>query len=149
MTDSEYRQLIDFLGRQFEAIDRRFDANDQQFLAMTERLAAMDQRLDAHDRQFMAIAQRFDAVDRRAEALAERVDAGFRDVLGHFDELYRRLERLEQEYQFIVHALRRIEGALADDQGRREVLERGMAELREQVALLKARLDDLDHRIRG
>ena len=107
MTDSEYGQLVQFLGRQFEAIDRRF------------------------------------------EGLEQRVDAGFREVLGHFDELYRRLERLEQEYQLIVYALRRIEGLLADERGRREILERGVAELREQVALLKARLDDLDHRIRG
>jgi hypothetical protein len=31
-------------------------------------------------------------------------------MLGHFNEVYRRFERLEQEYQAITQALRRIEG---------------------------------------
>jgi len=51
MTDSEYPQLVEFLGRQFTAIDRRFDT------------------------------------------LEQRVNEGFREVLGHFDEIYRQLER--------------------------------------------------------
>jgi len=48
----------------------------------------------------------------------------FRDILGHFDHLYRRLERLEQEYQAIVEGLRRIEALLTDEKVRREELER-------------------------
>ena len=64
MTNSEYQELIAFLGRQFTTIDRRFEAIDQ----------------------------RFEAMDRRFDAIDEK----FREVLGHFDEVYRRLERLEQ-----------------------------------------------------
>jgi len=40
----------------------------------------------------------------------ERVATGFRDLAGHFDETYRRLERLDHEYVAITQALRRIEG---------------------------------------
>jgi hypothetical protein len=67
MSPSEYQQLVEFLGHQFAAIDRRF------------------------------------------ASLEERVETGFRDVAGHFDETYRRLERLDQEYVAITQALRRIE----------------------------------------
>lgn len=56
MPNGEYQELIGFLGRQFTAIDNRFDA--------------LERRLDAHDEKF-------------------------REVLGHFDQLHRRLERLE------------------------------------------------------
>jgi len=38
------------------------------------------------------------------------VATGFRDLAGHFDETYRRLERLDHEYVAITQALRRIEG---------------------------------------
>ena len=121
MTDSEYQQLVEFLGRQFTVIDG----------------------------QFAAVSRRFDTIDRRFDTLEERIDARFREVFGHFDEIYRRLERLEQEYQAIVQALRRIEGLLADEVGRREVLERGVEELKRQVALLQVRIEELERRIRS
>ena len=109
MTDDDYRQLVEFLGRQFTVIDRRFDAMER----------------------------RFDGVDDR-----------FREVLGHLEAIYGRLERLEQEYYAIVEGLRRIEMALADERGQRELLERGLAEMKERVALLQARIDELERRLR-
>lgn len=127
MTESEYQRLVEFLGRQFEAIDLRFGAIDERF---------------------GLIAHRFDAMDQHFERLERRMGEGFREVLGHFDELYRRLERLEQEYLVIVHALERIERLVGDERVRREVLEQSVAELRQQVGLLQARIDDLEQRIR-
>ena len=59
-------------------------------------------------------------------------------MLGRFDESYRRLERLEQEYQAITQALRRIEAGLADERGRREIVERDLAELKRHVSILQA-----------
>lgn len=94
---TEYQELIAFLGRQFEAIDRRFDG-------VTERFEAIDRR--------------FDAVDAK---LAEH-DERFRDVLGHFDELYRRLERLEDGSHLVHRMVRRIEGLLLDRTARWEQL---------------------------
>jgi len=70
-------------------------------------------------------------------------------MLGHFDEIYRRLERLEQEYQAITQALRRIEGRLVDERGRREILERDLARLRESVSVLNGRIEDLEQRLRS
>jgi uncharacterized membrane-anchored protein YhcB (DUF1043 family) len=81
MSPADYEQLFEFLGTRFGEIDRRF----------TEI-----------DRRFTEIDRRFDAVDARFDDLR-------RDMLGHFDEIYRRLDRLEQEYQTIIQTLRRIE----------------------------------------
>jgi hypothetical protein len=41
-------------------------------------------------------------------------------VLGHFDEIYRRVDRLDQGDLAILQALRRIEGQLTEEQARRE-----------------------------
>ena len=95
--------------------------------------------------QFTAIDQRFDTFDRRFDAIDEK----FREVFGHFDEIYRRLERLEQEYYAITQSLRRIEGLLADEIGRREVLEWGLEDLKRQIAVLQARIAELEQRIQS
>lgn len=130
MTKSEYQELVEFLGHQFTAIDGRF--------------TTIDRRFDAIDQRFLAIDHRFDAIDQRFDTIDEK----FREVFGHFDEIYRRLDRLEQEYYAVVQALRRIEGLLTDEIGRREVLERSLQELKEQVAVLQARINELEQRIR-
>ena len=105
MSPSEYAELVEFLGRQFTAID-----------------------------------QRFDAVDRSIAELRG-------EMLGHFDGIYRRLERLEQEYHAITQALRRIEAGIAGEQGRREILERDLAELKGQVSALQLRIEEIEARL--
>jgi chromosome segregation ATPase len=69
------------------------------------------------------------------------------EMLGHFDAIYLRFDRLEQEYQAILQALRRIEARLADETGLREILERDLAELKHRVAELQSRIDDLEQRL--
>ena len=109
MTSSEHQQLVEFLGRQFTAIDGRFTDMDRRFTEMLTELR--------------------------------------HEMLGHFDEIYRRLDRLEQEYQAITQALRRIEAGLADELGRREILERDLAELRRHVAALQSRIEEIEQRL--
>ena len=87
------------------------------------------------------LGPQFTRIDRRFEAIDGHLGELRRDVLGHFDELYRRLERLEQEYQAITQALRRIESTLADELGRREILERDLAALKTQLAALQSRCE--------
>jgi chromosome segregation ATPase len=99
--------------------------------------------------RFEAIDSRFEVLDRQLEGLRQDL-AGFRaETLGHFDEIYRRLERLEQEYHAIVQGLRRIETTMADERGRREILERDVATLREGLAVLQARVDEVERRLRS
>ena len=74
MSPSEYHELLEFLGRRFEAI-----------------------------------ADRFDGVDRRFDVMQAQIDGNHREALGHFDEVFRRLERLDQEYVATTQALKRLE----------------------------------------
>ena len=103
-------------------------------------------------RHFTEIDQRFGLIDRRFDAIERRLDAHderFREILGHLDAIYGRLERLEQEYYAIIEGLRRIEATLIDERTRREALERGLADLRERVALLQSRIDEVERRLQA
>ena len=119
MTDNENGHLIEFLGARFAEIDRRFPVIDD----------------------------RFTTIDRRLTEMSRRSEEQFREILGHFDELYRRLERLEAEYFAIVQALRRIETLVASEQAQREALGQSVDELRRQIADLQARLDAVEARL--
>ena len=55
--------------------------------------------------------------------------------------------RLEQEYYAISQQLRRIEAVLTDESGRREILERDLAALKEHVGLLQARIAEIERRL--
>jgi chromosome segregation ATPase len=105
MSPTEHQQLVEFLGRQFTAVDRRFDQVESQISDLR------------------------------------------RELLGHFDDIYRRLERLEQEYQAITQGLRRIEASLSDESGRREILTRDLDELKQQVAALQSGIVDIEARL--
>jgi chromosome segregation ATPase len=119
MTPTEYQQLVDFLGRQFAEVDRRFAEVDR----------------------------RFTETDRRFTETSDQITGLRREILDHFDEMYRRLEALEREYHAILQALRRIEAGLADERGRREVLERDLASLKRHVAILQARIEEIEQRL--
>ncbi len=86
---------------------------------------------------------------RRFDRLETELHEFRSDVLGHFDEIYRRLDRLEQEYYAITQALRRIETPLGDERRRREVIEESLAELKRQVTAIQARIAELEARLRG
>ena len=142
MSPSEYEQLVLFLGERFETIDRRFETIDRRF-------DIIDRRFDTIDQRFEIVGQRFETMDRHFDTIDRRFDELRAELLGHFDEIYRRLERLEQEYHAITQALRRIEALLADERVRRDILERDLATLRENVALLNARIEDIERRLRS
>jgi chromosome segregation ATPase len=97
--------------------------------------------------RFEEIDGRFAQIDRRFTELHDELAELRREMLGHFDALYRRLERLEQEHQAIVQALRRIEAGLADERGRREILERDLAVLKQQMATVQARIEEIEERL--
>ena len=98
-------------------------------------------------RQFGEIDRRFTETNGRITGLDGRLTELRREILGHFDEIYRRLERLEQEYQAILQALRRIEAGMVDERGRREMLERDLATLKRHVATLQSRIEEIEERL--
>jgi chromosome segregation ATPase len=97
--------------------------------------------------RFTEVDRRFTGIEGRFTGLETRVDDLRHEMLGHFDEIYRRLDRLEQEYQAITQALRRIEAGLADERRRRDIIERDLAELKRYVAALQARIEDIEQRL--
>src|SRR5262245_26558981 len=161
MSPTEYQQLVEFLGQRFTEIDRRFDQidgrfdqidgrfaqNDGRFVQIDGRFALIEGRLDQVDDRFVHIDGRFAEMARGFDGLDARLTEMRREMLQHFDETYRRLERLEQENQAITQALRRIEAGLADDRRRREILERDLAELKRHVALLQSRIEEIEQRL--
>jgi chromosome segregation ATPase len=126
MTSAEYQQLVESLERQFSAVGDQFSAVSRQSSEIGRRFTEMDRR--------------FDEVDLRVTELRQ-------DMLGHFDAIYHRFERLEQEHHAITQALRRIEAGLADERGRREILERALAELKQHVAVLQSRIEEIEQRL--
>jgi chromosome segregation ATPase len=175
MTPTEYQQLVEFLGHRFAEIDGRFAQIDQRFARVDERFNQMDARFNQMDDRFVEIQGRltqmdgrfveFDGrllqldgriaqldgrlaqLDRRLTGLEDRVAELRRETLGHFDELYRRLERREQEHQAITQALRRIESGLADERSRREMLDRDLGALKDRVTTLQARIEEIEERL--
>lgn len=119
MTSTEYQQLMEALGRQSTEMVRRFTETDR----------------------------RFTETDRQLAEISGQLGEMRRDLLGHFDDIYRRFERLEQEYQAITQALRRIEAGFADERGRREILERDLAELKQRLLTLQSRIEDIEQRL--
>jgi chromosome segregation ATPase len=135
VSPSEYQDLAEFLGRQFAAIDTRFTGIDAKFTGI--------------DRQFVGLHGRLAAMDLRFDRMETELREFRAEVLGHFDEIYRRLELLQQEYYAVLEALRRIEAAMADDRARREIIEHDLAELKRRVATLEARVETLEGRMGG
>jgi len=85
------------------------------------------------------VEPRFDRIEKRLDAHDEKS----RDILQHFDELYRRLERLETAHHAINAAIERIEKRLD-----KERLEGEVADLKQRVSTLQERVEDLEKRIK-
>ena len=147
MASSEHEQLVDFLTRRFSEMDQRFDQMDQRFAQLDQRFDRMDLRFDQVDRRFGEVAHQLGELGRRIDAVDARITELRGEMLGHFDEIYRRLERLDQEYLAITQALRRIEARLTDEHERREIIERDLANLKQHVAGLQARIAALEQRL--
>ena len=61
--------------------------------------AEYQQLVESLERQFSAVGRRFTEMDRRFDEVDLRVTELRQDMLGHFDAIYHRFERLEQEYR--------------------------------------------------
>jgi hypothetical protein len=53
-----------------------------------------EQLVEFLGRQLTTIGHQFMAIDRRFDALEQRLDERFREVFGHLEAIYRRLETL-------------------------------------------------------
>ena len=71
----------------------------------------------------------------------------FIDVLGHFDSVYKRFDRLEDEYQTITYGLKRIEEQLDQDFKNRKDIEARFQTLKRQFKGLQLKLESIEKEI--
>jgi len=85
LTRDEFLDAMDRMDKRFEAIDKRFDAMQQQ---MDKRFEAMQQQMD----------KRFDAMqrqmDKRFEAMQQQMDKRFEAVYKRFDDVDKELKTI-------------------------------------------------------
>ena len=81
------------------------------------------------------LAPQFGQIEKRLD----RLDG---QMLGHFDAIYQRFDKLETEYQMIVAGLRRVEEQL-------DVLVEDKRRVRSELQDLKTRVDALQGQIRA
>ena len=74
------------------------------------------------------LAPEFVSIQKKQTAHDEK----FIDIIGHFDDLYKHLEKLEEEYQMITFGMKRIEDRLQGSQFPREDIESKLKELKIQ-----------------
>jgi len=114
MTGWDQREMMDFLGRKFDAIDRRFEQIDLRFEQIDRRFEGLEQRLTrvevlgedtGHRLQLVAegltafrelVERRFEDVDGEFAAVRTEMSAGFTVVRDDIAALGRRVGRLER-----------------------------------------------------
>ena len=105
MSPTEYQELVTFIGRRFDGVDRRFDAVhahlDERFREVYGHFDAIYQRLERLEQEYYAITEslrrieailaderaRRDALDRDLTELRRRVG----DLESRVDQIQRRL----------------------------------------------------------
>ena len=136
------------MHRQFAAINGRFAAMDSQFAtiheAMRRESAAINTRFDRLETAVDRIAVEVVALNRRIDHLEAYFERKFDDLTMHFDDVHRRIERLEQEQLAMSEALRRTNRSGDEEQARREDLARRVAELEREIAVLRGRVAMLE-----
>jgi len=80
------------------------------------------------------------------EKLVEH-DQRFSEMLGHFDAIYRRLERLEDELLMVNNRLNRIEEAVNAGSAKHSDLEKRVKDLKAQIDLLQTRLEIVERHL--
>ena len=96
--------------------------------------------IDFYDKM---LAREFSEIKKVQSDQGER----FIDVLGHFDSVYKRFDRLEDEYHTITYGLKRIEDQLDGDMKNRKVIETKFWELKQQFEGMQLKLAAIEKEI--
>ena len=78
----------------------------------------------------------------------ESTDELRQEMAGHFDALYQRMGRLEDEYQMLVVGLRRVEDRLALVEDRLGLVEERLGRVEAELAALKERVTAIEKVLR-
>lgn len=101
MSPSEYKELVDFLGRKFDVIDARFEAIDRRFDGVDKRFDAMDMRFDALETRLTRVEITVEDNRHRIQILAE----GLATLDGKVDRLR---EEMASEFKSVREEMQRL-----------------------------------------
>ncbi|MCX5814631.1 MAG: hypothetical protein NTX75_00095 [Proteobacteria bacterium] len=96
--------------------------------------------LDFHQK---ILAPEFATIQKKQAAHDDK----FIDIIGHFDDLYKHLEKLEEEYQMITLGMKRIEDCFQESQFPRQDMESKLKELKVQFFQMQSRLEAIEREI--
>ena len=74
-------------------------------------------------------------------------DEKFRDIIDHFDSLYNRLGRLEDEYLMVMHGVKRIEESLESGNVKRSDLEKMVRDLKGRFSDIQSRIEHIERQL--
>lgn len=138
------RELVEFLGRRFDAIDQRFDAMDRRFEAMDERLTSIEERLSRvevrgeQNRHYIElVAEGVAALDRKLDGFRTEVEERFRWVDRRFTWVGERFLEMDERFDAVDRRFDRMDGRF-DGQGEAT---------RSALELLAGRLSRLESRL--
>jgi chromosome segregation ATPase len=155
------------VDKRFDQVHGRFDDVDHRFEGVEKRLDHFDARFDGSDGRMDSIESRLDAlqqglasylrdftrfrlqVDRRFTALDEQLAGQRRDMYGHFDTLYHRMNDVQDEYKMIKESLKRLQGSSDSHNDSIEEFTGELAKLRAGYERINDRLDAVETEIRG
>jgi predicted nucleic acid-binding Zn-ribbon protein len=80
MTRSEYQDLVEFLGRKFDAIDRRFEAIEGRLASLEDRMTRVEVSFEENRHQIQILAEGISAVDEKLDRFRDEVAEEFRAV---------------------------------------------------------------------
>jgi hypothetical protein len=117
MTNDEYREMIEFLGRKFDEVDTRFDAIDRRFdvtdAKITDTRRHFDVVAEAMRDQVRLVAEGVSNVEQGLQRFKEEVGAEFAEVKSmirfSYAELDRRIQLLERSYVSLEERVGRLE----------------------------------------
>src|SRR6266542_588214 len=116
--------------------------NRQGFAGLAREIADTRQNL-AHE-----IVNSRHALEARIDDVEEKLDSFREETVANFDEVYRRLERLESEYHAISAALLRVEENLSEGRAEREELQKEVDSLKARLSVLEKKLAELENELR-
>jgi len=71
--NSEYKELVDFLGVKFENIDRKFDEVNTRIDTLANRVARMDDKIDDYHAEQIGLKRQVDKHEKWHFKVADKV----------------------------------------------------------------------------
>jgi len=116
MTNSEYQELVEFLDRKFDEVDRRFDqtaTKDEMRAQQAETRRHFEVVAEGMRGQLQQVAEGLVNLDRKLDRFREEVETEFQEVKSMFrfsyTELDRRIASLEQGFATLQDRVARME----------------------------------------